>query len=293
MIARLTRYALAYPLWFYIAVGIGWSYGLTGLLLAAGPSHGAPSALGLAATAATLACTQFLFRAVDDVRDLSYDRRQNPQRPLVTGAVRSSDLMLLFFVGMGVLLVLNARRGLPVVGYGAACGYACLILVTEWRLNWPNPERMLLQLLVNIPLQVLFGVYVYLGLSGVIHFSPGLRDAAAVAGFVLCLSHLEIARRLGWHLKRETRTYVHTLGVNGTAWAALVCAVSAVALELAATRPWSPQGRESGWLVLVALPVPLIAADRFFRGAPRWPLGLAVLYVLLSFAAFVAIGFKG
>jgi hypothetical protein len=292
MIARLVRYALTYPLWFYCALGIGWSYGLTGLLRAAGPSHGTPSAPGLAMTAATLACTQLLFRAVDDVRDLGYDRRQNPQRPLVTGAVRSSDLMLLFFVGMGVLVTLNARRGLPGAGYGAACGYACLILFTEWRLNWPDPEQMLLQLLVNIPLQFLFGVYVYLGLNGSVHFWPGLRDAAAIAGFVLCLSHLEIARRLVRHPKRETRTYVHTLGVSGTAWTALVCAVSAVALELAATRPWSPLGRESGWLVLAALPVPLVAAGRFFRGAPRWPLRLAVLYVLLSFAAFVTIGFQ-
>lgn len=290
MITRLTRYALTYPLWFYAAVGLGWSYGLTSLFRAVHPTGDGPSAAGLAGTAATIALTHLLFRAVDDVRDLDYDRVHNPGRPLVTGAVRVSDLMLLFSLGMVALLLLNVPRGAPAAGYGAVCLYACLILGVEWRLRWPSPDRLLLQWLVNVPLQLLFGGYVYLGATGSPAAPPGGREAAVAAGFVLCVSHLEFARRLVRHPSPGARTYVHALGANGTAVAALACAVVATGLELVAIRPWSPQGGASGWLVLSALPVAVIAAVRFFRGAKRWPLGLAVLYVLLSFAACAAIG---
>ncbi|MER5751332.1 hypothetical protein [Streptomyces sp. NPDC002088] len=289
MITRLTRYALAYPLWFYAAAGLGWSYGLTAVYQAAHRSGRAPTASGLAVTAATIAVTLLLFRAVDDVRDLDYDRVQNPRRPLVTGAVRVRDLLLLFFLGMVVLLLFNAPRGIPAAGYGAVCGYVCLIVFLDWRWKWPSADRLLLQLLVNIPLQTLICGYVYLGATRGYDTLPSGPDVAAALGFVLSLTHLEFARRLVRAPEPHTRTYVHALGVDGTVRATLACAFAAAGLELVATRPWSP-GQAAGWLVLIALPVPVIAAVRFHQGAPRWSTGLAVLYLLLSFSSFAAIG---
>jgi hypothetical protein len=289
VITRLTKYALSYPLWFYAALGLGWSYGLTAMYQAAHRSSQAPSASGLAMTAATIAVTLLLFRAMDDVRDLDYDRVQNPGRPLVTGAVRVMDLMLLFFPGMAVLLLANAPRGMPAVGYGAVCGYVCLLLFVEWRWNWPSANRLLLQLPVNVPMQMLMCGYVYLGSTHGQAGPPGTGDIAAALGFVLVLTHLEFARRLVRDPAPHTRTYVHDLGVTGTARATLALALAATGLELVAIRPWLP-GQAAGWLVLVALPVPVVAAVCFHRGAPRWPLGLAVLYLLLSFTSFGAIG---
>jgi len=289
VISRLTRYALAYPLWFYAAAGLGWSFGLTAMYQAAHRSEQAPAVSGLTVTAVTVAVTLLLFRAVDDVRDLDYDRVQNPQRPLVNGAVRISDLVLFFFLGMLALLLFNAPRGVPVAGYGAVCGYVCLILFVEWRWNWPSADRLLLQLLVNVPLQTLICGYVYLGSTRGYDAPPTGSDVAVALGVVLSLTHLEFARRLVRDPAPHTRTYVHVLGVRGTARVTLACPFLAVGLELLATGPWSP-GRAAGWLVLIALPVPVIAAVRFRRGAPRWSTGLAVLYLLLSFSSFVAVG---
>ncbi|MER7681512.1 hypothetical protein [Streptomyces sp. NPDC096934] len=288
MISRLTRYALAYPLWFYAAVGLGWSYGLTSAYQAAHRTGTAPAA-GLAVTAATIAVTFLLFRAVDDVRDLEYDRIQNPRRPLVTGAVRVRDLKTLFVLGVGVLLLFNAPRGLPVAGYAGVLGYLCLTLLVEWRWKWPDADRPLLHLPVNLPLQTLICLYVYLGSTRGQSEPPSGRDVAAALGFVLALTHLEFARRLVRDPAPHIRTYVHQLGVRDTARVTLALPFAAATLELAAVRPWFA-GQAAGWLVLLSLPLPLVAAYRFHRGAARWSVGLAVLYLLVSFASFAAIG---
>ncbi|MEV5977702.1 hypothetical protein [Streptomyces sp. NPDC052114] len=289
MITRLVKYALTYPLWFYGVLGLGWSYGLTFVYQAAHRSEGIASASGLAVTAVTIAVTLLLFRAVDDVRDLDYDRVQNPGRALVTGAVRVRDLMTLFFGGMAVLVLANAPRGLPAAAYAAVCAYVCVVLFIEWRWEWPKPDRLLAGLLVNIPHQTLMCGYVYLGTAHGRDTAPGLLDLAVALGFVLLLAHMEFARRLVRDPAPHLRTYVHTLGVTATAWTALGCAIGAAALHLAALRPWSP-GEAEGWLVLVPLVVPVVAAVRFHRGAPRWSVGLAVLFLLLSFSSFAAIG---
>ncbi|MEU7580359.1 hypothetical protein AB0B50_22490 [Streptomyces sp. NPDC041068] len=289
MITRLVKYALTYPLWFYAVLGLGWSYGLTFVYQAVHRTEGIASAPGLAVTAVTIAVNLLLFRAVDDVRDLDYDRVQNPGRALVTGAVRVGDLMTLFFAGMAVLVLVNVPRGLPAAAYGAVCAYVCVVLFIEWRWEWPRPERLLAGLLVNIPHQLLMCGYVYLGTAHGRDNAPGPLDLVVALGFVLLLAHLEFARRLVRDPAPHMRTYVHTLGVRATRWTALGCAFAAAALQVAALRPWSP-GQAAGWLVLVPLPVPVLAAVRFHRGAPRWPLGLAVLFLLLSFSSFAAIG---
>lgn len=293
MIVRLIRYARAYPLWFYAAVGLGWSYGLGAVYPASRQTGDAPCRSGQALAALTIAVTLLLFRAVDDVRDLAYDRAHNPGRPLVTGAVRVADLMALFFVGLAALLTLNAVHDTSAAGYGALCLYVCLILFADWRWSWPSPERMLLQLLVNVPLQTLIAAYVFLCSAYPRTPLPGARDVASAVAFVLCVTHIEFARRLVRDPAPGTRTYVHALGFRGTAVTTFACAFVAPALVLTATRPWSPDGHGAGWLALLALPVPVVAAVRLRRGAPRWPVGLAVLYVLLFFAACAAVGLSG
>lgn len=289
MITRLIRYALTYPLWFYATLGLGWSCGLTFVYQAVHRTEGVASAPGLAVAAVTIAVNLLLFRAVDDVRDLDYDRVQNPGRALVTGAVRVRDLMTLFFAGMVVLVLANVPRGLPAAAYGAVLVYVCAVLFVEWRWERPKPDRLLAQLLVNIPHQMLMCGYVYLGTAHGQHNAPGSLDFVVALGFVLLLAHLEFARRLVRDPAPHTRTYVHALGVSATAWIVLACAFTATALQIVALRPWSP-GQTAGWLVLVPLPVPVLAAVRFHRGARRWSLGLAVLFLLLSFSSFAAIG---
>ncbi|MEU2436633.1 hypothetical protein ABZ595_10565 [Streptomyces rubradiris] len=290
MTVRLIRYARNYPLWFYAVLGLGWAYGLTSLFRVGQGDDAGPSASGLVVTAGTVGLTHFLFRAVDDVRDLDYDRVQNPRRPLVTGAVRVLDLMLLFFCGMVVLLLVNAPRGTPVWGYAALCGWTCLVLAVEKWAQWPRPEQLLLQLFVNLPLQLLFGFYVFLGSGSAHGRTLGGLDLVAIAGFVLCVWHLEFARRLTREPAAHTRTYVRQLGVNGTAAVTLATAVGSCVAELAVAQPWLGGDRAWGWLLPAVLPFPAVAAVRFFKGAPRWPMSLAVLYVLTSFVAFGALG---
>ncbi|MGD3112657.1 hypothetical protein [Streptomyces sp. YGL11-2] len=289
MITRLIKYALTYPLWFYAVLGLGWSCGLTFVYQAVHRTEGVASSSGLTVTAVTITVNLLLFRAVDDVRDLDYDRVQNPGRALVTGVVRVRDLMTLFFAGMVVLVLANVPRGLPAAAYGAVLAYVCAALFVEWRWEWPKPDRLLTQLLVNIPHQTLMCGYVYLGTAHGQDNAPSALDLVVALGFVLLLAHMEFARRLVRDPAPHTRTYVHTLGVGATAWIVLACAFAATALQIAALQPWSP-GQAEGWLVLAPLPVPVLAAVCFHRGALRWPLGLAVLFLLLSFSSFAAIG---
>lgn len=293
MIGRLLRYAGAYPLWFYAALGLGWSYGLTALLAAA---HRLPSwrpGLDVLVTAVTVAVTQLLTRALDDVRDLDYDRLHHPRRPLVTGAVRHADLVVLLAVGLAAMLALNAPRGTPALGYAAAAGYLLILLAVDLRWRWPPGDRLLPQLATGLPALLLISGYVYAGFLHRHGLAPTGLGLAVLAAVTVGVLHLEFARRITRAPAPGQRTYVYEIGVSGTVAAALVCAAAATGWALVVTRPWSGGGYGWGWLVLLALGFTATGAWRFLRGATRWPVGPAAFYVLASFATATVAGLLG
>lgn len=84
--------------------------------------------------------------------------------------------------------------------------------------------------------------------------------------------------------------YSNALGTAGSVFAALGCAVVAVAADLALVRPWEHQGARAvlGWIPLVLLVIPLLGGLRFMRSADEeYPVIPAVLFILTLYLALI------
>lgn len=298
MTARLYHFAVkANPPAIYLPLTLLWAAGLTGLLVvSAAPAHRWPHDAGVLVTAVTLFLAMLLLRALDDLRDLDYDRVHAPQRALPSGAVSVRDLVILASVGAVALLALNAGRGAGLLVLAVLLGYTAGLITVNVRLHWPASENLLLHLALNLPIQVLLSLYVYVAFLQANRLPLATTGVCATAAVVLAFVHLEFARKATRAPARAERTYVHHLGLGGTLAVASAAAVLAVGLASAAVRPWSVSSPAHGWgwLVLVPLAVPVLAGWRFWRHQlPRWPARGALGFPLCAFLAFLAIGLLG
>ncbi|MEU7907076.1 hypothetical protein [Actinoplanes sp. NPDC049118] len=292
MTRRWARFvAGSYPPLPSLLFAVAWAYGVTGLFAAVDPraAHWRPDA-GTAVAALTLAVDLLLMRALDDIRDLDYDRRFNPGRPLAAGAVRTGDLLVLYAAGSALLLILNAGTPAAMAVLAAQLGYGVLVVAVHLRLRWPSGDDLLLSLLVSFPAQLLLHVYLYAGYLHGTGLAPD-RDAWIAIGIVVLASvHLELAKKITRSPRPGERTYVDVFGLAGTTAVALIApVVSAVLLLLLAQRA------SGAWALLAVVPLvlPALAGWRFFAtSAPRWPAASPALYLLLTFAGYFLLGLQ-
>jgi hypothetical protein len=237
-------------------------------------------------TLATLTLLLLVVRAVDDLRDLDYDRVLNPRRPLASGVVGVRDVGVLIGAGGISILLLNATRGLALIGAAAALLYLAVLLAVDRLAHWPSGDALIISALVSLPVQLLLGGYLYAALLHDTHRSAGPAALLPLAAMLAVFTHLELARKTTRVPKPGERSYVTVFGVEATARAALASVAVATVLALMMTRPWNP-GDEAGWLVLLPAALPMRGALRFWRdGAERWPAADAGFYVLAAFTAF-------
>ncbi len=298
MTARLCRFAMrAYPPALYVPLTFLWAAGLTGLLVAAEqPGGRGLSVAGVGITAATLFVDMLALRALDDIRDADYDRAHAPGRPLPSGVVSVSDLVTLVAIGVAALLALNIGRGAALVVLAVQLGYAIGLVTVNTRLAWPASENTLLQLAINIPIQMLLSIYVYVAFLRAGHLPAQPAGLLATVAVMCALIHAEFARKATRAPADAERTYVHHIGLGGTVAAAVVSAVLAAALATATVRPWdaSSSARGWGWLALAPLAVPAAAGWSFWRRRlPRWPARGALSFPVCACAAFLVIGLVG
>lgn len=291
MILRLRHYVRgSFPLSAYLPYALAWALGGTAMF-ALGP-HRAPTWRPGWATPATLASFVLLIllaRAIDDLRDLDYDREHNPGRPLASGAVAVTDVAILIGAAAAIVLALNAPRGLAFIGAAAALLYLGALLAADKLPHWPSGDALVLSALISLPVQLLLGGYLYSALLHDTHRSPGRAALLPLVTMLAVFTHLELARKTTRAPRPGERTYVTVFGVQATARAALIAAVVATGLALLLTRPWN-SGAEAGWLVLLPAALPLRGALRFRRGqAKRWPPDDSGFYVLAAFTAFLAV----
>lgn len=263
-----------------------WAYGITGLFAAVDPSgSGWRPGAGTAVAAVTLFIDLLLMRALDDVRDLDYDRRFHPRRPLASGAVRVRDLVVLYGAGAVVLMALNAAWPWRAAVLLVQLGYAAAAVWAHQRWGRPPGDRLFTSLLVSLPAPVLLHVYLYAGHLHSAGHGPDAYGLVAMTVAVLAAGHAEPAGKLTRAPRAGERTYVTTLGVTGTLALALAVAALSAALLAAFARP--------GWWTLAAvapLAVPAVAAWDFARGRTRWPRSATAAYPLLFFACCAALG---
>lgn len=269
---------------------ISWAIGLTALFacVTGAVTEWRPDG-ELLVTVVSVVLFMLLMRGLDDIRDLDYDREHNPGRPLPSGLVQERDLVTMVAIGGAVLLALNAGRGIALVMLVLHLAYTGTVIALDRLTGWPHPDRLGLQLVVNLPIQTLLSLYVYAGFLRAEDLAPsvpGIVAVLAVTGGALCL---ELGRKATRRPKPGERTYVTVLGPSGTSFAALAAAVVATTVVVVAIQPWL-SGNGWGWLVLAPLALPLLSVARFAAGAIRWPVRLTIAYVPAMYTSFLAVG---
>ena len=294
---RLRRYVRgSFPPAVYLPYALAWALGGTAMFALGQrtrtpgrPATGANAWRPGWATLATLASFTVLLllvRAVDDLRDLDYDRQHNPRRPLASGTVTVRDLSLLIGVGTVAVLLLNAPRGLALTAAAASLLYLAVLLAADRLAHWPPGDALIISALISLPVQLLLGGYLYATLLHDTHRPAAPTALLPLVAMLAVFTHLELARKTTRTPKPGERTYVTVFGVEPTARAALTAATLATLLAVLLTRPWTP-GAEAGWLVLLPAALPVRGALRFWRGgAERWPAADSGFYVLAAFTAY-------
>lgn len=270
-----------------MTVAVLWACGVSGLFAAVDPDvpEWRPGA-GTAVAAVTLFVSLLLLRALDDIRDLDYDRRFHPERPLAAGVVRAGDLAVLYGVGVVALGLLNAawpwRAGILLVQLAYAAG--ALLVYRRWRR--PSADKLFTSLLVSLPAPVLLHLYLYAGYLDEAGHRADRYGLVAVAVVVLAAGHPELAGKITRTPEAGERTYVTTFGLPMTV--ALALAVPVLAVCLLAGFSQAPDG----WTFVAVLPlvIPALAAWSIWRGRLRWPRAAPPTYLLLTFASHLALG---
>ncbi|MFE4518177.1 hypothetical protein ACFRMQ_28795 [Kitasatospora sp. NPDC056783] len=285
MIRRWAVYvAGSYPPLTSVLFAWAWAFGVTGLFAAVQP-HSPPwrPGLGTLDAAVTLTVLLLMFRAADDVRDLEYDRRHNPRRPLASGAVSVRDLLVLCAVGSVLVLALNAGDPVAMAVIAGQLAYCAVVLAVYHWLHWPSGDKLLLSLAVSYPAPLLLHVYLYVRYLDTTALTPDRHGVLAVAIVVSASLHLELAKKITRRRQPGERSYVDVFGLPGTIGIALATPLLSTALLIAGART------TPALVPLAVLPLllPALAGWQFWRKRkPRWSPIVPGLYLLSAFTGY-------
>lgn len=229
--ARLLAFACeTHPPLTYTLVAVAWSLSLVTLLEW---QHGTLQFSGETFLLAAIFFLMLLYlRAVDEIKDLDYDRQHNPSRPLVRGAVSIAEVWM-FAVGVaGVILAISAWLGTSLLVLAALeMMYGIGLLVLERRVRFFR-ETILLNLCVTFPVSAALNIYVvvYLAERGL---APAMPPIIAIVAAHLCIFlHLEFGRKLK-HTKfcaAGENGYAMALGIRGAMYTCALFGVAACTL---------------------------------------------------------------
>ncbi|MFF4738639.1 UbiA family prenyltransferase [Streptomyces sp. NPDC001262] len=242
-----------------------------------------------AARAASVVLALLFARMVDEQKDLDYDRRHNPDRPLVTGAITVTELRGAMALIAALTVALNLLvSALSVLLILLALGYTLLLAALERR--FPRlGESLVVSLLVSYPVQLLLSVYLYFSLVTNGETGADARAVPLLAMFACAFLQFEFARKTEWRQDPQARLYSEVFGPRGSAAISLVLAAAAVALAPALL------GR-AGLPPVAALVFPALGAWRFLlhkrpSGLMLPGMGFVLFFNLLCFygsTAFVS-----
>ncbi|MFJ5921027.1 UbiA family prenyltransferase [Kitasatospora sp. NPDC092948] len=289
VIRRWARYvAGSYPPVRSVLFAWAWAFGVTGLFAAVQP-HSPPWRPGAdtVVAAVTLTVMLLMHRAADDFRDLDYDRRHNPRRPLASGAVSVRDLAVLCAVGSVVVLALNVDNPVALALMAGQLVYCAIVLSLHHWLRWPSGDRLLLSLAVSYPAPLLLHLYLYARYLHTTSLSPDRHGVLAVVILVFASVHLELAKKITRIRRPGERSYVDIFGLAGTIGIALAAPVLSAALLITGARSTPTLVP----LAVLPLLLPALAGRQFWRKrAPRWSPLAPGLYQLAVFICYFMLG---
>lgn len=286
-VGRLNTFtAIIYEPKLHFAFAVFWFLSLQGhMVLQAG--GGQPWTFSLASLigVATLFLVMFFLRTVDEVKDLEYDKKYNPERPLVMGAVTMTDIRRYWLLAFLVIPAINIGLGPWLALFIIAdMLYGLLLLKLE---QWVSLMRrsMMFNLLLTYPVSIALSVYTLLLTDWVLGVKVQAVSLLIIGIYILAFLHFEIVRKNLWPSMADEgeKFYSHELGPMKAASLALACALSAISLIICLNSPWQESGASSitGWLPLIALYPAIKSFMTFYqeRITPYNPRKLAVMFI--------------
>lgn len=237
-------------------------------------------------------------RMVDDQKDLDYDRRHHPTRPLVQGRVSARDLRAAMVpLALATMALAAMVSAWAAVIMGAVLAYSLALWWTETRVAVVR-DNALVNLIAVCPVQFLVTGLAMTGNAGWVGTSS-CRLAAVPVVFTAALLHAEVARKTtrgpvgSAAATYDRHSYSALIGTGAAAAMACALGLLAVVTEVLITAPWSwvDSHRIIAWLPSVTAVLPVVSAWRFLRGTERdHPQGLPTVFVVAFFLSIIGQG---
>ncbi|UFS99781.1 UbiA family prenyltransferase [Nocardia huaxiensis] len=276
----------------YLLYGILWVLALEGTAALVSQADSAWRPTGATvARIAIVAVVLLYLRMVDEQKDLEYDRVNNPDRPLVTGAVSAGELR----TAMGIIAVGSIAGSLALSPWSAVMIAAVLVYgLILWGLEQLSETvrtDILLNLVVTYPVQLLVTAYVAISAMDTGEVAGSWRILVVAVVFAGAFLQFEFARKTSREQRPGELLYSNALGTKGSVAVSLLLAVVAVGAELAVAQPWTHDlpAAAIGWIPLALLLLPLAGAWRFrSSGDTDYPVIPAVVFILTLYLALIA-----
>jgi len=210
-----------YDPWVHLYFAANWYFALYGLL---GITHDAQYLLTLSPLKVVLSIFLILFylRIVDEIKDFEYDKKFNPDRPLVKGTVTKKELHIYLLITVILTALLNFQLGISVLFFLLLEFIYGYVLILIEKRNKIIRENMMINLFITYPVNILISIYIFLvfAVEQRIHFErqiPWTRtDTFMLIAFASCFLYYEFARKVSWPSKAEEgqRLYSKILGFD-------------------------------------------------------------------------------
>ncbi|MFH9420090.1 hypothetical protein [Streptomyces sp. NPDC017529] len=281
----------------YVTYAVLWVLALQGTLAVLSPAADWRLGPRLLAEIVSVYLALLFVRVVDEQKDLEYDRRHNPDRPLPRGAIDVAELRAAMALIVIAELALNTWLSAPLtVVMMLDLAYICFLVQLE-RWSATVRDRIFVNLLVSYPVQILLSVHIWLSFREATGTGPATHLLLAAVLCACTFMHYEFARKTSARKVPGATLYSNTVGLRGSVGLTVGCAVAAVGITLAVIRPWELHGPATlaGWLPLTALAFVWGGGERFTsQRTPTWPPGpamgfLAWCYLGLFVAALAVV----
>ena len=203
---------------------------------AAGSAAGGTDAAGLVLSAATAAamvtvfCLFLVFRLSDELKDVATDRALFPHRPLPSGRVLRSDVMVMMGLAVATVIGLNAHRAPALLAALLVVGYVLLLHIYLFIPRFLK-ARPVLNLAVHKPVFAAIAFYATTAATALDDRPLGSPEPSLVGLFVLSIwlpfLSWELLRKVaGGMVRPDYDVYAPVLGRHGS----LLIAVAAQTL---------------------------------------------------------------
>ena len=234
-----------------------WFLSIQGLFVLKSPADTWHWSLATLISAASFFGVLFVLRAIDEVKDLEYDRQYNPDRPVVAGVVSLGDIRSYVILGTLIIALANTLIAWQLALFVILnVGYGLLLMWLEKVIPLMN-RSMFFNLLLTYPVSIALSFYTLVQ----IHFTQQVEVVLSllpiIGCYILAFLHFEIIRKSMWEGLADPgeKLYSNEIGCGKALLLGTSCGVLAIIGMVMLNQPWLESGAAAitGWLPLAGL----------------------------------------